>query len=181
MSEPEKVSNRNVLCKFRDWKSNDDGSIPCPPKDYGGCGYSSLNLSRIFKKNWVAKLVKNVEEMVGGCRISDSSGPPQSEQNDLRLCQYSHREVIDDNYLYCPNSEDLKTDGIASFRKHWKNGEPVIVKQVFDRSSISSWDPMVIWRGIRETADEKKKDENRIVRAIDCLDRSEVQVFSWLF
>lgn len=126
--------------------------------------------------NWVAKLVKNVEEMVSGCRISDAGGPPETRFNDPKFCQYSHREACNDNYLYCPASADLKTDGIGNFRKHWKNGEPIIVKQVFDRSS--SWDPMVIWRGIRETADEKMKEvENRVVKAIDCLTWSEVHIF----
>lgn len=126
--------------------------------------------------NWVAKLVKNVEEMVGGCRISNADGPPETELNALRLCQCSNREASDDNYLYCPTSEDLKTDGIYNFRKHWKTGEPIIVKQVFERSSISCWEPMVIWRGILETTDEKMKDENRMVKAIDCLDGSEVRI-----
>ncbi|KAF7805104.1 lysine-specific demethylase JMJ25 isoform X1 [Senna tora] len=173
-SDESKISDRNVLIKFPDWRSNSDGSIPCPPKNYGGCGYSSLNLSRIFKMNWVAKLVKNVEEMVSGCRSSDFGGLPEIRLNDPKLCEYSHRETSSDNYLYCPASEDLKTDGIVNFRKHWKNGEPIIVKQVFDRSS--SWDPMVIWRGVRETADEKMKVENRMVTAVDCLTWLEIEI-----
>ncbi|KAJ7973352.1 lysine-specific demethylase JMJ25 [Quillaja saponaria] len=55
-------------------------------------------------------------------------------------------------------------------------GEPIIVKQVFDSSSISSWDPIVIWRGVQDTTDEKMKGETRMVRAIDCLDWSEVDI-----
>ncbi|KAJ6775472.1 JMJC DOMAIN-CONTAINING HISTONE DEMETHYLATION PROTEIN [Salix purpurea] len=35
---------------------------------------------------------------------------------------------------------------------------------------------MAIWRGIHETSDEKTKDENRTVKAIDCLHRSEVDI-----
>lgn len=164
----------NLSEKFPGWKANRDGSIPCPPKEFGGCGYSSLNLSRIFKMNWVAKLVKNVEEMVSGCKINDAGSSQKTGLNDPGLCQFAHREGSDDNFLYCPSSQDIRTEGICDFRKHWARGEPVIVKQVFDSSSISIWDPMVIWRGIRETADEKMKDENRIVKAIDCLDWSEV-------
>lgn len=34
---------------------------------------------------------------------------------------------------------------------------------------------MVIWKGIRETADEKLKDEDRMVKAIDFFDWSEVR------
>ncbi|KAI5398548.1 hypothetical protein KIW84_064070 [Lathyrus oleraceus] len=175
-TEQARITDQNILSKFPHWRSNDNGSVPCPPKEYGGCGYSSLNLSRIFKMNWVAKLIKNVEEMVSGCKMSDADGPPKTGLNTLRLCQYSQREASNDNYLYCPTSEDLKTDGIGMFRMHWKTGEPIIVKQVFDRSSISSWDPLVIWRGILETTDANMKDDNRMVKAIDCLDGSEVDI-----
>lgn len=160
--------------KYPDWKANRDGSISCPPKEYGGCNYSSLNLNRIFKMNWVAKLVKNVEEMVSGCKICEVGDQPIAGLNDSTLSQYSHREESDDNFLYCPSCEDIRAKGINNFRKHWVKGEPVIVKQVFDSSSISSWDPMDIWRGIRETSVEKMKDENRVVKAIDCLNWSEV-------
>ncbi|KAK2456570.1 lysine-specific demethylase JMJ25 [Trifolium repens] len=174
-TEHAKTTERNLLSKFPHWRSNVDGSVPCPPKEYGGCGYSSLNLSRIFKMNWVAKLGKNVEEMVSGCRMSDV-GPPETGLNALRLCQYSQREASNDNYLYCPTSEDLKIDGIGMFRMHWKTGEPIIVKQVFDWSSMSSWDPLVIWRGILETTDANMKDDNKMVKAIDCLDGSEIDI-----
>lgn len=177
----------NFSEKFSDWKANSDGSIPCPPKEYGGCGYSTLSLSRIFKMNWVAKLVKNVEEMVSGCRVNDADNLEKTGVNDPRLCQYAHREDSD-NFLYCPSSQDIKSDGIANFKRHWLRGEPIIVKRVFDSSSVSSWDPMVIWRGIRETTDEKSKDQNRKVKAIDCYDWSEVRsisyflyLFLWLF
>ncbi|KAJ6928733.1 lysine-specific demethylase JMJ25-like isoform X2 [Populus alba x Populus x berolinensis] len=166
----------NLSDKYQGWKANNDGSIPCPPKEHGGCNYSSLNLSRIFKMNWVAKLVKNVEEMVIGCKVYDADTPQKSGLSDSTLCQYAHRDDSDDNFLYCPLSEDIKVDGINKFRKHWVRGEPVIVKQVFDSSSISSWDPMAIWRGVRETSDEKIKDENRTVKAIDCLHWSEVDI-----
>lgn len=166
----------NFLERFPGWKANNDGSIPCPPNEYGGCGYISLNLSRIFKMNWVAKLVKNVEEMVSGCKVRDSETLLNTGSYDHSLCQYAHRENRDGNFLYCPSSHDIRSEGIGNFRKHWVKGEPVIVKQVCDRSSMTIWDPKDIWRGIRETADEKTKDENRIVKAIDCLDWSEVDI-----
>ncbi|GMI88887.1 hypothetical protein like AT1G09060 [Hibiscus trionum] len=166
----------NFLHKFSGWKANSDSSIPCPPKEYGGCGHQSLNLNRIFKMNWVAKLVKNVEEMVSGCKVYDVESSENSELNNPRLCQFADREGSDDNLLYCPSSQDIKEEGIADFRKHWSKGEPVIVKEVFDNSSISSWDLVAIWRGIKETENEKIKDETRMVKAIDCLGWSEVDI-----
>ena len=159
--------------KFSDWKASNDGSIQCPPKEYGGCGCLSLTLKRIFKMNWVAKLVKNVEEMVSGCKVYDVDSPQQTGLDSL-LCQYAHRESGNDNFLYCPSLQVIKINGIADFRKHWIGGEPVVVKEICDSSSSLNWDPMVIWKGIRETAEEKMKDDNRIVKAVDCLDLSEV-------
>ncbi|XP_058222715.1 E3 ubiquitin-protein ligase JMJ24 [Rhododendron vialii] len=161
--------------KFPNWKANSNASIPCPPKEYGGCGCLSLTLKRIFKMNWVAKLVKNSEEMVSGCKVNDDVVSPQETTGlNSGLCLYTHREDSDDNFLYCSTSDDIKAKGIREFRKHWSQGEPVIVKEVCD--GMSGWDPMVIWKGIRETTEEKMKDDNRTVKAIDCLDRSEISI-----
>ncbi|KAI3466663.1 hypothetical protein Pfo_023326 [Paulownia fortunei] len=165
----------NSFEKFADWKANSDGSIPCPRKAYGGCGSSLLTLKRIFKMNWVAKLVKNVEEMVSGCKI-DNSGNPEETGVCLKLCQAAHRENDSDNFLYYPSSEDLKNEGIKDFRMHWSRGKPVIVKEVCDASAMTIWDPMVIWRGIKETAEEKMKDANRSVKAVNCIDWTEITI-----
>ncbi|KAL0407363.1 UNVERIFIED_CONTAM: Lysine-specific demethylase [Sesamum latifolium] len=165
----------NSFVKFADWKANSDGSIPCPPKAYGGCASSLLTLKRIFKMNWVAKLVKNVEEMVNGCKICNS-GNPEETGASTRLWQAAHRENGNDNFLYCPSSEDLKNEGIKDFRMHWSKGKPVIVKEVCDASAMTIWDPMVIWRGIKETAEERMRDTNRTVKAIDCSNWTEINI-----
>lgn len=160
--------------RLTDWKADNDGSIVCPGKTYGGCGSSVLTLKRIFKMNWVAKLVKNVEEMVNGCKI-DNSGSPLETLDSLKVCEASHRDN-NDNFLYCPSSEDLKNEGIKDFRMHWRKGKPVIVKEVCDASALANWDPLDIWRGIRETAEEKMKGVNRIVKAIDYSDWTEINI-----
>ncbi|KAL0300730.1 UNVERIFIED_CONTAM: Lysine-specific demethylase [Sesamum radiatum] len=165
----------NSFVKFADWKANSDGSIPCPPKAYGGCASSLLTLKRIFKMNWVAKLVKNVEEMVNGCKICNSRNPEETGAG-ARLWQAAHRENVNDNFLYCPASEDLKNGGIKDFRVHWSKGKPVIVKEVCDASAMTIWDPMVIWRGIKETAEERMRDINRTVKAIDCSNWTEINI-----
>ncbi|KAI3800363.1 hypothetical protein L1987_28453 [Smallanthus sonchifolius] len=147
--------------KLCDWKANTDGSVPCPPKQHGGCGNSPLILKRIFKMNWVAKLVKNVGEMVSGCKMYDISSTNIDGSS---------------NFLYVPSCDDIKSEGICEFRKHWIKGEPVIVKGVCDESSMLGWDPMVMWKGIQETSDERMKEDNRIVKAVDCFDRSEIDI-----
>ncbi|CAL5399740.1 unnamed protein product [Camellia sinensis] len=164
-----------LLDKFFNWKANINGSIPCPPKEYGSCGCLSLTLKRNFKMNWVAKLVKNYEEMVIGCKVYVTGSSREIGFNS-RLFEYANRENCNDNFLYCPTSEDIKVDGIADFRKRWIWGESVIVKEVCDGLLMSSWDPMVIWKRIRETTEEKMKDDNRNVKATDFLDWFEVNI-----
>lgn len=163
--------------KIPHWKASCYGNIPCPPRENGGCGYFQMNLCRIFKMNWVAKLVKNVEEMVGGCRVHDFGTSPEAESDDPSLLQCAHRDNSNDNFLYCPTSSDVKLNGISDFRKQWASGKPIIVRQVFDSSSLASWDPVVIWRGIRDTNDEERmKDENQLVKAFNCSDQSEANI-----
>ncbi|KAH0863627.1 hypothetical protein HID58_080838 [Brassica napus] len=145
----------NFSNKFPEWEANDDGSIPCPPKEHGGCGSKSLNLARIFKMNWVAKLVKNAEEMVNGCKVSDLCSP--------ELC---------DNSVYSPSLETVRSDGVATFEKQWSEGRIVVVKRVLDESSLSRWDPETIWRDIEEVSSE----HDPFLKAINCLDGSEVEV-----
>ncbi|KAG9140563.1 hypothetical protein Leryth_016078 [Lithospermum erythrorhizon] len=168
-------SQPNHSIRFPGWKVNSDGSVPCPSKEYGGCGCSFLTLKRIFKMNWVAKLVKNVEEMASGCRVHNSAS---SDKNgfDLRLLQAANREKEEDNFLYRPSSQDIRNEGIRDFRMHWSKGEPIIVKEVCDMSSMSIWDPLVILKAITETSEEEKKDDRRTVKAVDCFDFSEVNI-----
>ncbi|XP_057797479.1 E3 ubiquitin-protein ligase JMJ24-like [Salvia miltiorrhiza] len=165
----------NLLKRFSSWKADHDGSIHCPPKAYGGCGSSILTLKRIFKMNWVAKLVKNVEEMVNGCRINNS-GDSEETGGSPRLLQAANTEDDSDKFLYCPSSEDLKSEGIKDFRMQWSRRKPVIIKEVCDDSAMTNWDPMAIWKGIKETAEEKMKDAKRIFKAVDCTNWTEVNV-----
>ncbi|KAL3851301.1 hypothetical protein ACJIZ3_013183 [Penstemon smallii] len=162
----------NSFEKFADWKVISGESIQCPPKEYGGCSSGLLSLERIFKRNWVAKLVKNAEEMVNGCEICS----PEKTGFDLRLFQAAHRENDDDNFLYYPSSHDVKNEGIRDFRMHWSKGKPVIVKEVCDASSVTIWDPTVIWKGIKETTEEKMGDAIRFVKAVNCSDWTEINI-----
>ncbi|KAL9235034.1 hypothetical protein vseg_009834 [Gypsophila vaccaria] len=159
--------------KFPGWRANGDGGVPCLPTEHGGCGSPYLTLQRIFKMNWVAKLVKNLEEMVSGCRVDDSS---TSSEFIYGLLECAHREKNGDNFIYCPSAQEIKRDGVEYFRKHWAKGKPVIVKEICDNSSIMSWDPVVIWREICEISDERMNDAKKIVKAVNCLDWSEVDI-----
>lgn len=173
--------------QFPKWKANRDGTIPCCPVETGGCGSSELVLRRLFKINWVAKLVKSAEEMVSGCITRDPDTLPGclcqnnivSQSNGLNAftChQCSNRESSIDNFLYFPVAQDIKLNGISHFHQHWSRGEPVIVRHTFECPLASSWDPTIIWRGIQEMID-KKTDDSIKVKAFSCNDLSEVCYF----
>ncbi|XP_058100462.1 lysine-specific demethylase JMJ27-like isoform X3 [Magnolia sinica] len=171
---------------FPDWVATSDGSIQCPPKARGGCGIALLVLRRTFKVNWVVKLLKNAEDLTSRCQFSNddlSQGCPlclpngsPAEHNKSNLRQAASRENSCNNFLYCPNALDLGGDGIEHFQSHWVRGEPVIVRDVHERTSGLSWEPMVMWRAVREMRNKNVKEENRTVKAIDCLDWCEVEI-----
>lgn len=183
LKEQQASPNHRLLISvlFPGWRASKDGSVPCLPREHGGCGCSYLTLRRIFKMNWVARLVKNLEEMVGGCKVKAIFS---SDTRSLKssFCKCASRKDSDDNFLYCPSAQDIKHDGVVYFRKRWAKGEPVLVKQVCNDSSSTSWDPMVIWREICESTDERMNDAGRMVKAVDCLVGSEVCFphFNWL-
>ncbi|KAJ3683736.1 hypothetical protein LUZ60_013963 [Juncus effusus] len=161
-SKNEKQNNDNSSVKFSDWKAGTVGTVPCRPHASGGCGASELVLRRLLKINWISKLVKNTEEMVNGCKVPKLLDASSSEQ---------------DNYkgLYCPLLEELRRDGISRFSENWELGIPVLVKRAFEIPLSESWDPVVILRGVEESVDGEM-DESVIVKAVDCGNKSEVEI-----
>lgn len=183
--QPIDANDIGIRSLFPTWRVNNDGSITCGPHEAGGCGSSKLVLRRIFKINWIGKLVKSSQEMVNGCKAHDLENGCSSCNASRRLDSIGRRNFglskcsdsdgIDGNSVYSSVLENLKYEGIVHFRKHWINGEPVIIRNAFEPSLSSSWDPLSIWRGIQEIMDEKM-DENAIVKAVDCSNQSEVHI-----
>ncbi|PKU87835.1 lysine-specific demethylase 3 [Dendrobium catenatum] len=173
-------------CFFSDWRVNDDGSIPCPPKELGGCGNGVLALKRTFKSNWVVKLISNAERLTNSCHFVDDGAseicslcPDKCssigvDQSTFALRRAAFRKNSHDNFLYCPNAIELGDYECAHFQKHWRRGEPVIVRGVLERTTGLSWDPMVMWRALREKKIKKFNDDGYAVKAVDCLDWCEV-------
>ncbi|KAE8693645.1 Detected protein of confused Function [Hibiscus syriacus] len=136
---------------FPDWRANADGSIPCPRSAKEGCGASTLELRRIFKANWVTKLISNAED------ITSQYEPPGVD---------FHREY----------ALDMSDGEIEHFQRHWRRGEPVIVRNILEKTSGLSWEPKSCG-GLSETGSNVKfKEETRSVKAIDCLDWCEVEI-----
>ncbi|KAI3830434.1 hypothetical protein MKW92_020702 [Papaver armeniacum] len=171
--------------EFPEWKANADGSIPCPPKERGGCGVEKLALRRNFKNNWVGKMLADAEELTSkghlpdcdsftGCSLCSGA---ENDGNCAVVRQAAYRKGGHDNYVYCPDAVQLRDDETEHFQTHWMKGEPVVVRNVLEKTSGLSWEPMVMWRAFRETgAVRKLKEETKSVKAIDCLDWCEVEI-----
>ncbi|XP_043695282.1 lysine-specific demethylase JMJ25-like isoform X1 [Telopea speciosissima] len=168
------------------WKANENGSIPCPPKEMGGCGCGLLELKRIFEDNWATELEKiaekiaeknKVDDVPGnseqGCSCFNSTGVIDAGNENLR--KSASREDSSDNYLYSPRAEDVQKRALEHFQQHWIKGEPVIVRNVLELTSGLSWEPMVMWRAFREIT-SVKRSTHLTVTAIDCLDWCEAEI-----
>ncbi|XP_048500185.1 lysine-specific demethylase JMJ29 [Beta vulgaris subsp. vulgaris] len=168
-----------------DWKSNRDGSIPCPPGTLGGCGNGVLHLKHMFPVD-VLQLTETVEEVLGTCNINSkhvissqdcsctrSVGNEGFETGNSRKA--ASREDSDDNYLYCPAAIDIKNEDLEHFQWHWARAEPIIVRNVLETTSGLSWEPMVMWRAVRQL-EHPKHARILNVRAINCLNWCELDV-----
>ncbi|KAI3868743.1 hypothetical protein MKW98_008828 [Papaver atlanticum] len=189
-SESEVASEAEVCetaesSEFPEWKANADGSIPCPPKERGGCGVAKLALRCNFDPNWVGKVLANAEELTSKCHLPDCDSftgcslcsGAENDRNCAVVRQAAYRKGGHDNYVYCPDAVQLRDDETEHFQTHWMKGEPVIVRNVLEKTSGLSWEPMVMWRAFRETgAVRKLKEETKSVKAIDCLDWCEVEI-----
>ncbi|KAH7425745.1 hypothetical protein KP509_11G069000 [Ceratopteris richardii] len=164
------------------WSANVDGSILCPPAERGGCGTSSLILKRILKSNWVAKLAAEVNYLTAldqkpsvlsdaqcSCKIdTDTASNLDKSHKHLRLA--SHRSDHQGNYLYCPSAQTAEKEGLEHFQRHWLRGEPVIVRDIFDEAQGLNWEPLVLWRALRDSTKSKS------MGVLDCLDWCLVEV-----
>ena len=163
--------------KLPPWTVHDDGGIPCPPTERGGCGSNSMVLKRILKSNWIAKLVAEVNQLMSThqnpracsdlerlcttCTRNVSSDLGSIPDNHLR--QAASRKESEDNFIYSPTIQGVKNEGLDHFQEHWYRGEPVIIRDVVEEPKLLSWDPKVMWRAIQEGS------KSKFIDAFDCL------------
>lgn len=168
------------------WKVSDDGSIPCPKEVHGDGSSIKLELRRILTDNFVKELIISAEDIISSykpahadfsskCCTSETSSFEVIQNRNSEVRQAAFRHEGDSNFLYSPDALKLTDHEIEHFRRHWLKGEPVIVRNCLDKASGLSWEPLVMWRAIRQMgAKAKFKEETRSVRAIDCKDWCEV-------
>ncbi|XP_074273957.1 lysine-specific demethylase JMJ26-like [Silene latifolia] len=167
-----------------EWKADERGRILCAPRELEGCGSQILQLRSILSEDRVSGLINTVEKIVTGSgkeslaeafnlsSCSDSSPDGVSECN-MRKC--ASREGSKDNYLYCPDARDIQQGDLKHFQKHWAQGEPVIVRSVLETTPGLSWEPLVMWRAVRQI---KNLNHSTLldVKAISCLEWCEVDI-----
>ncbi|KAL5721358.1 hypothetical protein ACHQM5_005011 [Ranunculus cassubicifolius] len=162
--------SKSLTSHVSKWKVEDNGSISC------SCGSGILELKRLFSENWVSEIKKKAADIDSRYMPINESGTctqPCTCFNSVgmmglgnkKLRRVSYREDSNDNYLYCQSAKDLQCDDLIHFQRHWMKGEPVIVHDVLEVSSGLSWEPMAIWRALRE----KRGCSTCEVKAIDCL------------
>ncbi|KAJ8544171.1 hypothetical protein K7X08_035701 [Anisodus acutangulus] len=171
-----------------EWKSNEDGSIPCPPENFGGCGKGILELKYLLQKSKhpVSELLEEAEDIAKKIELEHIPEIPQGpcfcsnfvDENDMQeseMCKAASRDGSDDNYLYCPAAKDLQQEDLKHFQCHWRKSEPVIVRNVLETGSGLSWEPMVMWRACRQIKNLNHPLLLDVI-AINCLDWCEVEV-----
>ncbi|KAG6471267.1 hypothetical protein ZIOFF_072377 [Zingiber officinale] len=165
------------------WKVNASGIIPCPHTLVGGCGASHLELKHLFPKNFLVDLELQAEESIkifGPTQTYNSIEKVESEcacstTKNSRRASFRRNDM--DNYLYSPLASDIKNGDQKHFRRHWLNGEPVIIRGVLEESRLI-WEPSHMWSTMFKS--NIPTDLSR-VRATDCLACCEVEIDPQLF
>ncbi|XP_076911787.1 lysine-specific demethylase JMJ26-like [Bidens hawaiensis] len=143
------------------WKARINGSIPCPPKDIGGCNDGTLDLKRVMCVDWVVNILKKAQRVYN---VNNAYDNPQT----CMECNASR--------LYSLSAKDILPQHMQHFQLHWSKGEPIIVNDVVSPFSGLSWEPMVLWRAFRDLKKSGKHSVDHEVKAINCLDWSEVTI-----
>ena len=167
------------------WTAHENGEVPCPPAVRGGCGDHLLGLRTLFEPDWLENLVSQVESVLKSddvdveTEIDDRSCSCKNvtDESSPKVRLAAHRADGRDNFIYCPTYLEVEKDGSSHFQKHWRQGHPVIVRNVDEGATGLSWEPMVMWRAVREITGSRRKfkEDTQSAWAVDCGDWNEVR------
>nr|XP_043610488.1 lysine-specific demethylase JMJ25-like [Erigeron canadensis] len=163
------------------WKAHKDGSIPCPPKDAGGCDDGILELKRIMPAGWLSNMLEKAQKLY---KINGSHAIPQTS---IECCAcYDNRnettfEKCNARHMIFLNAKDIQPQDSQHFQLHWAKGEPIIVSDVLQTTSGLSWEPMVMWRAFRDITKTRNDSHANELKAINFLDWSEVPIDLYQF
>ncbi|XP_047946198.1 lysine-specific demethylase JMJ25 [Salvia hispanica] len=174
------------MISFQNWETSEDGSIPCPPTDIGGCGDSLLDLRSIFPFNWVRDLEVKAEETLDShhfqtadasvcCSLCNDSGRNDGIGEPKLQKEPSKRIGFNNNYLYSPTVKDLHQETLEHFQNHWGKGHPVVVRNVLRSNTSLCWDPIIMFSLYMEKKSSGSCHEGGM-NAANCLDWCEVEI-----
>ncbi|KAL3522153.1 hypothetical protein ACH5RR_014987 [Cinchona calisaya] len=165
-------------------EASSDGSVFCPPADFGGCGERNLDLRSIFPLSWMKELEAGAEGLLQSYEFPETSDVCSCESlcegtdnkvGENQLQNLAKRAESNDNFLYCPTLNDLNKEKLQHFQQHWAKGHPVIVRNVIRATSILNWDPVVMFCTYLEKTSSKSQNKNEAVKEATCLDWCEVE------
>lgn len=175
-----KTDKRKSLCTIlRNWNTNEDGSIKCPPKNLGGCGDGILGLFCYPPVNWTKDLEASAKKIVFASKITqflevDSSVCGLCDERDQREGKNEDGILINNERLYFSIRGDLGDKNLQHFTRHWVKGQPVIVRDVIGSESELSWDPVSMFCMYLERSAKSRNDKE--VKLKNCSDWCEVQI-----
>ncbi|XP_071697347.1 lysine-specific demethylase JMJ28 [Rutidosis leptorrhynchoides] len=153
---------RETLSKvFLNWKTNEDGSINCPPKNLGGCGDGILGLISNRPYNWTKDLGKDANEIICNSKFTKFI---DYECSICALCKGNNKGENKD--LYFEIKHDLGDKNLEHFTKHWVKGQPLIIRDMIKNDLELSWDPLVMFgmyleRSAKSRNERDAKSKNR--------------------
>ncbi|KAG6469518.1 hypothetical protein ZIOFF_074242 [Zingiber officinale] len=161
-----------LLCSFalRSWHYNEGFIFGVLTNDVGKsdkikyAGYMLHYLLPGLKRlNQEQFMEMKIEAKIRGIQMCDL-------QPDYAICGRDER-------IFCPLASDIKNGDQKHFRRHWLNGEPVIIRGVLEESRLI-WEPSHMWSTMFKS--NIPTDLSR-VRATDCLACCEVEIDPQLF
>lgn len=167
------------------WTAHKNGEIPCPPEVRGGCGNHMLGLRTLFEPDWLEDLISQVESLLKSDEDDETENHDRScpcrnttDKSSPKVRLAAHRADGHDNYIYCPTYLEVEKEGSSHFQKHWRQGHPVVVRDVNEGATGLSWEPMVMWRAVREISGSRRtfKEDTQSAWAVDCADWNEVDL-----
>ncbi|KAL3519627.1 hypothetical protein ACH5RR_017776 [Cinchona calisaya] len=162
-----------------------DGSIFCPPVDFGGCGERNLDLGCIFPLSWMKELEAGAERVLQSYDFPETSdmcycsslcmGTEDKVVDVKQLQELAKRVQSNDNFIYSPTLSDLNREKLRHFQQHWTKGHPVIVRNVIQRTSVLNWDPVVMFCTYLEKTISNSHNKKEAVQGTTCSDWCEVE------
>lgn len=149
------------------WKTNEDGTIECPPKNLGGCGNGILGLFSHSPFNQTKDLEKSATETVSDSKFTtfsdfDSSSCPYCDENDKN------------EGLYFSIKQDIGDKNLEHFTTHWVKGQPLIIRDVVKSDTELNWDPIYMFHMYLERSAKSRKEKEVKVR--NCSDWCDIEM-----